>query len=139
MRKTAYAIVRICLGINILMHGLVRLAGMSAFENTLLAQFSHTILPLFSVHLASWLIVLGETAIGSLLVLGLALRTALIAGLLEMILLQFGVTLIGNWSVAGIQLIYVVIYGLLLAFVEIDTFGLDQWLRVKRTTAPALR
>lgn len=132
MHKTAYALVRICLGINILMHGLVRLVRMSAFEATLQAQFSHTFLPVFSVHLAGWLIMLGETTVGTLVVLGLALRPALIAGLLEMLLLQFGVTLIGNWSVAGIQLIYVVIYGVLLAMVEHDAFGLDAWLLGRR-------
>ena len=72
---------------------------------------------------------IGETVIGTLLVVGFWLRPALAAGSLLMILLLSGTCLLQNWSVAGLQLGYLAFYAGLLATAACDRFSLDRVLR----------
>ncbi len=81
-------------------------------------------LPVFAAVLP-WV----ETILGLLLLLGLFTRFALIAGFLVMILLMSGVTLAQDWETAGLELIYCIIYFILLTFLNRNYFSLDSLLR----------
>lgn len=123
---TAHALARICLGLNIFLHGVVRIPHFDAFSGKLQHQFAATFLPSGLIQASAYVIVGGETLIGLLVLLGLGLRGALIAGTLLMILLQFGTALVQDWTVATQQLIYVAFYVVLLATLRHDTCSLDR-------------
>jgi len=121
----AHALVRVGLGVNIAMHGLVRLPDLPGFAAGLEADFADTFLPGALVYASGYGIVFAETVIGTLLVLGLFLRPVLAAGTALMIVLIFGTCLLQNWGTAGSQLVYLGIYGLLLGSAGFDRFSLD--------------
>lgn len=66
-----------------------------------------------------------EAVIGLLILLGAATRPALISGALMMAVLTFGASLLQDWNVAGVQMIYAVVYFLLLAFAEHNQWSID--------------
>ena len=55
----------------------------------------------------------------------LFLRPTLVIGVLLMLLLIFGTTLIQQWDIASIQMIYVAFYAMLLSTIGYDRFSLD--------------
>ncbi|AHF93285.1 DoxX family protein [Opitutaceae bacterium TAV5] len=132
--RLAHALARLGLGVNIALHGLVRLPKLDAFASGLREQFAQSILPGPLVYLSGCGIVIGEAVIGVLLVLGLFLRPALVAGTLLMILLITGSCLIENWGAAGIQMTYLGFYAVLLATVRHDAWSLDSR---RRGSSPA--
>ncbi len=75
-----------------------------------------------------------ETALGLLLILGLALRPTLIVGALALFPLIFGTNLLGNYDVAAEQLVYLGFYAVLLATVHWDFYSLDGWRRRHRAS-----
>jgi thiosulfate dehydrogenase (quinone) large subunit len=108
-------VLRLGLGINMLMHGLVRLPKLNAFATKMAAGFEGTFLP---VALAKpFLLVLPvlEFLTGVLILLGgrWGRYGFMLCGLLLAALL-FGTTLKEDWNTAGTQLIYVIAtaYGL---------------------------
>jgi thiosulfate dehydrogenase [quinone] large subunit len=126
---TAYTILRLSFGANILLHGLSRiLNGRPAFLAYLNHYFEHShlvptgMLPVFGAVLP-WV----ETTLGLLLMLGLVTRFALIAGGLAMLMLVIGTNLAQDWIVSGLQLIYCFIYYYLLVHVDENRFSLDRW------------
>jgi thiosulfate dehydrogenase (quinone) large subunit len=80
-----------------------------------------------------------ETAIGLLLIVGLWTRWTLVAGGLLITALVFGMARRSDWEALSIQMLYAIIYDLLLAARTYGYFALDM-LRTKRpgpsTTAP---
>ena len=128
-RALAHGLARICLGINIAVHGLARLGHIGAFAAGLRAEFGQTILPGPLVELSGYGIVIGEACIGLLILLGLGLRGALVAGMVLMLILQFGTCLRQDWNAAGAQLIYVGLYAALLATLHWDRCSADGWRR----------
>jgi thiosulfate dehydrogenase [quinone] large subunit len=125
--NVAYALLRLCFGANIMLHGLSRvLNGRAVFLAYLGHYFEHAhlvpaaILPAFSAVLP-W----AETTVGLLVFLGLASRFAFIAGALVMLVLVIGTNLAQDWPVAGLQLIYCFIYYYLLAHLEQNALSVD--------------
>src|SRR6266496_3867562 len=86
-RRLAYTILRLTLGVNILLHGLVRLPQLASFADGLVQAFA-------------------ETLAGLLLIPGLWTRLALVGGGLLIIALVFGTALRSDWDTLGIQMIY---------------------------------
>lgn len=122
----AYTLLRITLGINIAIHGISRIvAGPAAFVATLTKQFASTPLPHFAVQAFGYGLPWAEALIGLLVLFGAFTRGALIAGALLIALLTFGSTLHQDWDVAGLQLIYAVVYFLLLALRRYNAFSAD--------------
>jgi thiosulfate dehydrogenase (quinone) large subunit len=130
-RRLAYLLLRLTLGINILLHGAVRLPVLSAFAEGTVRQFADTPLPAVAVRLFGLLLPFLETAIGLLLIVGLWTRWALVAGGLLIAALVFGTALRSDWETLSIQMLYAIIYYLLLAGRTYDYFALDTW-RTKR-------
>jgi thiosulfate dehydrogenase (quinone) large subunit len=124
-RAIAYAMLRFTLGLDILMHGLVRLPHLSAFAEATAKLFVNTPLPAFTVRLFALGLVFVETAVGLLLLLGLWTRSALLLGALTMAALVFGTALRSDWNMLAIQMLYALIYAVLLAAREYNRYSLD--------------
>ena len=79
-RQLAYAILRLTLGVNTLVHGLVRLPELASFANGLVQAFAKTPLPPQLVRLFAFVLPFAEMFVGLLLTLGLWTRLALVSG-----------------------------------------------------------
>lgn len=125
-KQFGYLVLRLCLGMNIAMHGISRLlAGEPGFGFALAKQFQNTFLPVWSVRAFGFTLPWVEAAIGILLLAGLVTRAALLAGGFVIAILTFGVCLLQQWDVAGIQLIYALAFAALLAFDRYNSFSID--------------
>ncbi len=129
-RSMAYALARIGLGLNIALHGLVRLPHIAGFAAGLRPEFSRTFLPGGLVEMTGYGIVTGEAAVGLLVLSGLWLRPVL--------LLEFGTCLRQEWNVAGLQLTYLAYYAVLIATARYDACSLDRARRGAAGEAPAV-
>jgi thiosulfate dehydrogenase [quinone] large subunit len=125
-REIGYSILRFTLGINILLHGLTPLTNLDSFVAGLLQSFAKTPLPPTGVHLFALTVPFAQAIVGLLLTLGLLTRFALIGGGLVMTALVFGTALRGDGPGVGIQMLYAVIYYLLLAGRAFNRFSIDQ-------------
>jgi thiosulfate dehydrogenase [quinone] large subunit len=123
----SYAFLRIALGLNICMHGIVRwAAGLRSFAESLLAMFQKTALPTWSVYSFGYLLPIVEATVGACVLFGFQTRRALISGSVLMLVLMFGSTLRQDWPTVGIQLIYSVVYSLLLAGIRFNSYCVDR-------------
>jgi thiosulfate dehydrogenase (quinone) large subunit len=134
-RKLAYAVFRLSLGINLLIHGAGRFlgrGGVEAFSSKTTTEFAGTALPAGLVH--AFLIVLpyAEFILGVLVLVGLFTRWALTLGGLLITALIFGTALRGDWTTVGIQMIYAIIYYLLLLNRADNALSLDALFRLDR-------
>jgi thiosulfate dehydrogenase (quinone) large subunit len=120
-----HAFVRLALGLNIAMHGYTRLPNINGFASALVKQFAKTILPAQLIYVTAYGIAIGEALIGTCLFFGVLLRPVLVLGTLLMLLLLFGSTLIQQWEIASVQMIYVAFYVGLLVTLPCDRFSLD--------------
>jgi thiosulfate dehydrogenase (quinone) large subunit len=131
-RALAYLILRLGLGLSVMLHGLVRLSIYSQFIDDTVKQFSHTFLPPASVRLLAYTLPFFESAIGFLVLLGAATRYTLFLGALFMMPLLFGMNILQQWAIVEIQLVYVLLYFLLLFFREWNDYSVDGWTKHRR-------
>lgn len=124
-RYAAYALLRITLGVNLLMHGLVRLTKLGEFAQGLVRAFSETPLPSGLVYAFGLVLPCVEFGVGLFAILGLWARLALRVGAALMILLVFGTAMREQWDTAGTQMLYSLVYYVLLTHREHDGFSLD--------------
>ena len=126
----SYALLRIALGSNICLHGVVRwTVGLRSFAESLLSMFQKTPLPGWSVYTFGYVLPIVETLVGASVLFGFQTRRALISGSVLMLVLTFGSTLRQDWPTVGIQLTYSLVYSFLLAGISFDSYGIDQMLR----------
>ena len=121
----SHCLARVALGLNIAMHGYGRLPNLVGFANGMVKQFAATFLPSPLVYISGFGIAIAEAIIGTFLVFGLLLRPTLVMGTLLMLLLIFGSTLVQQWEIVSVQMVYVAFYVGLLATVRYDRFSLD--------------
>ena len=127
--EIAYLLLRLTLGANIFLHGFSRLIGDHAvFAAYMDKQMHNAPLPGFLVHFVGVVLPWFEGTVGLLMILGLWTSVALIAGSLLMLTLQIGTCLAQNWDVAGAQLIYVLLYFILLTYCERNRWSLDRYI-----------
>ena len=80
-KVTSYALLRITLGLNICMHGIIRwAAGLRSFAESLLPMFQKTPLPAWSVYSFGCLLPIVEATVGACVLFGFQTRRALISG-----------------------------------------------------------
>jgi thiosulfate dehydrogenase [quinone] large subunit len=124
--KIAYALLRAVAGTNLLMHGVSRLlAGQQAFTEHLTAQFVRSPLPQPLIFTFGSVLPPIEGLIGLLLLIGLKTRWALIAASLLMLVLTFGSALVQNWPAAGTQLMYALVFSVLLFLRRYNSWSVD--------------
>jgi thiosulfate dehydrogenase [quinone] large subunit len=76
-----------------------------------------------------------EMALGLLITIGLFTRWALVLGGLTITALVFGTALRGDWNTLSQQMIYAIVYYLLLAHRAENYFSIDTLLRPKSTSS----
>jgi thiosulfate dehydrogenase [quinone] large subunit len=129
-RSLAYALLRISLGINFAGHGLIRIHnGVAAFAHTTAEHLAKSPLPSSLTYALSYAIPFIEAILGLTLILGVFTRISLACGAVFMMLLTIGVTANQQWDVAGQQLLYSLVFFLLLFLLEHNQFSLDTALR----------
>jgi thiosulfate dehydrogenase (quinone) large subunit len=128
-RKLGYLVLRLILGMSIFMHGLSRLPHLQEFADGLVKMFADTPLPAMLVRPFGLGLVFVEAAVGLLLLLGLWTQEALLVGSAVMAALVFGTALRSDWNIVAIQLLYAVIYAVLLAAREYNAYSLDALMR----------
>jgi thiosulfate dehydrogenase (quinone) large subunit len=126
-RHLAFALLRLMLGINMLGRGLVRLPDLTGFARSTAEAFGETILPYGFVFTYAIVIVLVETTIGMLLILGWKTRWALVTMGLLMCSLAFGMILREQFATVANILVYAIAVSLLLFNTRYDAFGIDCW------------
>jgi thiosulfate dehydrogenase [quinone] large subunit len=132
-RALASGVLRLTLGINVAVHGFTRLrSGVSGFASAIVAQFSGTALPPVLVRVFATALPFLESGLGLLILVGYRTRFGLVAGGLLMSALVFGTALRGDWTTLGIQMVYAVVYYVLLAFRGHDRLSLDRFLEGPR-------
>src|ERR1700691_1434408 len=126
-RELAYAVFRLTLGINILVHGAGRIfgPGVEAFASTTAVEFSKTALPAGLVHAFLVVVPFAELVLGVLTTLGLFTRWALALGGLLIAALVFGTAMRSDWNTVGVQMIYAITYYLLLVNRSSNRFSVD--------------
>ncbi len=131
--EIAYLLLRLTLGANIFLHGFSRLIGdHAAFAAYMDKQMHNAPVPGFVVHLVAVVLPWCEGTVGLLMILGVWTSFALIAGSLLMLMLQVGICLAQNWDVAGLQLIYVFLYFVLLTYCDRNRWSVDRYWETHR-------
>ncbi len=126
----AFLLLRVTLGLNILLHGYVRLAkGPGKFAEALKKDFESTALPQGLVSLFGKSLPVIEFAIGLSITLGIGTQIGLIAGSIVIILLMIGKSLKEDWVVVTYQLIYSLVYAALLFAIRYNSYSADQLLK----------
>jgi thiosulfate dehydrogenase (quinone) large subunit len=127
--RLAYALLRVVVGTNLMMHGVSRMiAGPGEFAAKLVMQFAHAPLPAWSVWAFGLTLPAIEGGLGLLLLIGLRTRAALIAASAVIIVLTFGASLLQDWATTGIQLTYAVVYAALLFLHKYNGWSVDAWM-----------
>jgi thiosulfate dehydrogenase [quinone] large subunit len=132
--ELAFVLGRLLLGINFLMHGLVRIPKLAVFRAGLVKEFAAAPLPEPLVSLFAMVLPFAEAGIGLLLVLGLFTRPALVAAMLVIISLVFGSCLLEKWTIVGDQMVYGLYILTLVLHLQRNRLCLDG---VVTTTTPA--
>lgn len=128
----AYLLLRVTLGLNICLHGVVRWTkGLHTFAESLVPLFAKTPLPPRSVFDLGYFIPILEALVGAAVLFGVQTRRTLQGGSILMLVLMFGSSLREDWTTVGTQLAYSVVYCILIAGVRFDSFGID---RLKRSS-----
>lgn len=132
-KAIASFLLRVTLGINIFIHGTIRIFGdYSGFVQHILKEFHDTILPHFSLLIFARSLPFLETLVGFLLLIGLFTRFAAILGAILIAVLVFGTGLKQNWNAAGIQMAYALIYYFIILNLQYDRYSIDHLIRERR-------
>lgn len=123
--RLAHTGLRLLIGVNIFMHGAVRLPKLSSFAEGMAQGFAGTWMPPAMALPFAYAIPIIEVVLGAMLLLGFRLRDALVGSLLLMTMLTAGVGLQEKWSVAGSQLVYGAVFAALLATRHWSAWTLD--------------
>ncbi|HWO21809.1 MAG TPA: hypothetical protein VNO30_23730 [Kofleriaceae bacterium] len=116
-RRLAHLSLRLTLGVNIAVHGLVRVTDPLGFAEKLVELFAG-VLPRWAVLPFAAALPFLELAVGLAVLVGARLMHALFCGALVMTALTFGTCLRQDWPGAGLQLCYAIAYAILLGTLE---------------------
>lgn len=120
--QLAQLVMRLGLGINMLMHGLVRVPKLSAFVAKTGAGFTDTILPPALTNAFLYTLPFVELASGLLILAGSRfIKWGYFVGGLTIVSLLFGTTLKEDWATAGSQVVYIVAFYLALRGLDEQT------------------
>jgi thiosulfate dehydrogenase [quinone] large subunit len=120
-------------------HGFFRiLSGVGTFASTTAQHLAKSPLPQGFVVSFACAIPFLEAALGLALIAGLLTRLSLILGAVFMMALTIGVSSNQQWDTAGQQLLYSVVFFLLLFFLEYNALALDTLRRPHPTVDPEL-
>ncbi|MDG2991685.1 DoxX family protein [Candidatus Synechococcus calcipolaris G9] len=130
----AYTLLRIVLGLNFFNHGFVRLGNIPGFADSMVELFreADSFLPDALVWGPALFVPIIELISGFCITLGLATRPALIAGFSLMAMLMYGITLLQNWTTATSQLVYCLVFFILLAGHGFNRISIDRMIQQRQ-------
>lgn len=135
MTIIAYTILRVALGLNIFLHGIVRIkSGTNTFKNALAEEYKNSMLPVVLVKKFAAVLPATEAMIGFLLFIGFITEPAIIAGSFIMLLLLIGKSVKSDWMVVSLQMIYIAFYSTLEIFLNYNHLSIDFFLTINRQT-----
>lgn len=111
----AYTLARVGMGINLTIHGIVRIPKLNTFADHITSQFENSYLPSILVKPYAYVLPFAELIIGALMLIGLFTRQTLVAASILIISLILGSCIIENWGNAGSQMVYLAYITTLLA------------------------
>ncbi|KMQ61357.1 hypothetical protein ACM46_15090 [Chryseobacterium angstadtii] len=114
LQNTAYFLLKISMGVNMLGHGLARIPKINAFAEGMTKIFEKSWLPEPLIMIFGTVLPFAEFLIGLMLLIGFKTRWALIAGASLIVVLLFGSSTIENWEAMGIQMIYAIFFYILI-------------------------
>jgi thiosulfate dehydrogenase [quinone] large subunit len=123
--QLAFFLARITIGINLFIHGLIRIPKLRAFVDYLVEEFQGTYLPEFLVSGFAYSLPFIEFIIGFMLILGLKTRFFAASGALLIAVLIFGSGVKEDWTGVGSQMIYAIFFFLLIKNLEHNALALD--------------
>ena len=124
-RETAYALLRITMGVIFLFYGIGKFrSGLGNFVGNMNQQFSGK-LPAAMVMPFAYAIPFAETILGALILLGLFTRIGLTLLGLLLIGLTFGVVILGQAPTVAHNLQYALVSFVLLWFVDLNRYSVD--------------
>lgn len=130
MMEKAYLIIRIGVGLNILMHGIVRSGkNKQPFMEAVQKEFADTFLPINLVRAFAKVLPILEFMTGAFLLLGIFTEQTIFLGFTIMLALLFGKALKSDWLIVTLQMIYISIYAVLIAGIEYNTISIDNLLK----------
>ncbi|MBD5655965.1 MAG: DoxX family membrane protein, partial [Candidatus Eremiobacteraeota bacterium] len=135
----AYAVLRLTMGANFFVHGGARLPHLAAFVAGTARGFEHTLLPAAVVVPFAYAIPFVEVAVGISLILGVGLRGVLPLAGLYMIALTFGTLLRADYLAVAEQLLYSLVFAILIALRSFDRFSVDRKFVARTPMAPSSR
>ena len=128
----AYTLLRLVFGINFMVHGLVRIGNIPGFVASQVALYEGLPVPEFMIAIPAFFIPIVELIYGFLMIIGLQTRNAIIAGFTLMLPLMFGVCLLQKWDTASSQLIYCIVFFILLSGYSFNYLSVDSWLKNRK-------
>ena len=130
-KQWAFLLARITLGINLLIHGLVRLPKLSAFANGIVKDYQDSILPEFLITIFGYGLPFIETLLGLFLLLGYKTKHSSIGTGFLIVVLIFGSALQENWQLVSSQMVYAIFIFLLISNLEHNVFSIDKTSQTK--------
>ena len=104
--NTTYLLARLPIAMSMFGHGLERLPKLQSFSSHLVGQFSKSIISLALATPFSYILPFLELLTGMLLLLGFFTRFSCILGVLIMLALIFGSSMLEQWENVFTQIIY---------------------------------
>jgi thiosulfate dehydrogenase [quinone] large subunit len=126
--ELAYAFFRFSMGVVIFFHGAMRMiTGVGPWVVKEMPLFvGNPLLPMWFVVGFLWVLPTIEVVLGTLTVIGLYTRWALLAGAVLMLILVFGNLTRQDWGTVGNELHYILYYTLMIAGMKYNRFALDR-------------
>ncbi len=127
-----YFFLRAVMGINMTIHGGVRLFGdYDAFISKMEKMFAPTFLPNILINIGANFISPVEFVFGILLLIGFKTKISILVLNLNMMLLISGVCLLQKWELAGLQMAYVLYLFFIGNYIEFNKISIDHLLNKK--------
>ncbi|TAJ67621.1 MAG: DoxX family membrane protein [Chitinophagaceae bacterium] len=124
--EKAYLMIRVGIGLNILMHGMVRSGKNKApFIEAVQKEFADTYLPKRLVRIFAEVLPVLELVTGVFLLLGVFTAQTIFFGFSLMLILLFGKAVKSDWLIVTLQMIYISLYAILIAGIEHNTISID--------------
>ncbi|MDT0675224.1 DoxX family membrane protein [Autumnicola musiva] len=124
-QQLAYVLARITLGLNFLLHGLVRIPKLEKFASGLASGFEGTWMPIAIAEGFAYILPFIEFLLGLLILIGFKTRQVLVGAAILIMLLIFGSGLKEDWGAVGTQMVYALFIFFLLVYLEYNRLALD--------------
>lgn len=130
-RETAYALLRITMGVIFLFYGIGKfIGGIGNFVGSMNQRFAGK-LPAFMVMPFAYTLPFGEVIAGALILCGLFTRAGLTLSGLLLIGLTFGTVMLGDPPTVAHNLQYALVNFVLLWLADLNRYSLDSLVRPK--------